>query len=105
MDFEGEDLDAMITEVERILRQNQKFGPLHRVESSDEGDIRLVWDNAALRSKSKAAPGPYLAFMEEIADCLSEFGYCLAADDESNEHQKNNFLHIVPDDDAEFEDD
>lgn len=104
MDFEGEDREEMVREIEQVLKRDPKFGPLHRIETNEHDELLLVWDNAALRAKSKSQPGPYLAFMEGLSDCLADFGYCLAADDEANESQKNNFLLIVPEDDADFED-
>lgn len=104
MDYEGEDRMEMIHEVERILKQDPKFGPLHRLETNEHDELLLVWDNSALRAKSKSQPGPYLSFMENLSDCLAEFGYCLAADDDADENQRNNYLLIVPEDDEDFED-
>jgi len=102
------DSSTLITlkaEVERVLKSDRLFGALHRIETTGDGDLLLSWDNNALRPKSKAHPGPYLAFMESISDCLEDFGYCLAADEEANESARNNYLLIVAEDDADFEDD
>ncbi|MDQ3231885.1 MAG: hypothetical protein M3Q07_08710 [Pseudobdellovibrionaceae bacterium] len=90
-------------EVERVLKNDKLFGSLHRIESNDNDELLLVWDNAALRPKSKAHPGPYLNFMEEISDCLADFGFCLAADEEASEKERNNYLLIVADDDEDFD--
>lgn len=97
-------LIALKSEVEKVFKRDTRFGSLHRLEENEHNELLLVWDNAALRPKSKANPGPYLAFMEELSDCLADFGYCLAADEEANENAHNNYLLIVAEDEADFED-
>jgi hypothetical protein len=97
-------LITLMAEVERVLQHDRLFGSLHRLETTENDELILSWDNAALRPKSKAHPGPYLRFMEDVADCLADFGYCLAADEEASENQRNNYLLIVADDDEGLED-
>jgi hypothetical protein len=102
------DSSTLITlkaEVERFLKSDRLFGALHRLETTGDGELILTWDNNALRPKSKAHPGPYLSFMEAISDCLEDFGYCLAADEEASENTRNNYLLIVADTAEEFDDD
>lgn len=102
------DSSTLITvkaEVERVLKNDKLFGALHRMETTGDGELILTWDNNALRPKSKAHPGPYLSFMEAISDCLEDFGYCLAADDEASENARNNYLLIVADNDEEADSD
>ncbi len=94
--------ETMKKEIERILKRDTRFGPLHHLELSADDELMLVWDNATLRQRSKAQQGPYLAFMEEISDCLLEFGYCLAAEDGANEQEKNNYLLILPENDEDL---
>ncbi len=96
-------LDEMKKEVEKILRRDNRFGSLHRLEMAEDEMLVLAWDDNALRQKAKAQQGAYLAFMEEISDCLEEFGYCLAAEEGANEKERNNYLLIVPEDDADFD--
>lgn len=96
-------LITLKTEVERVLKQDRLFGSLHRIETTENDELILIWDNATLRPKSRAHPGPYLSFMEEVADCLSDFGYCLAADEEASEKERNNYLLIVAEDDEDLE--
>lgn len=91
-------------ELESILQQDNRFGGLHRLEIAEDGELVLKWDNAVLRQKKKSNPGPYLAFMEKIADCLADFGYCLTAEEGANEQNLNNYLLILPDDEHELED-
>jgi hypothetical protein len=94
---------TLMAEVERILKHDRLFGPLHRIETTENDELILSWDNAALRPKSKAHPGPYLRFTEDVSDCLADFGYCLAADEEANENERNNYLLIVAEDDTDLE--
>lgn len=97
-------LDSMKNDIEGLLKRDNRFGPLHRLATLDDGELILQWDNAVLKPKAKANPGPYLAFMEQISDCVSDYGYCLSAEDDSTEQQRNNYLLIVPDDDIDLED-
>ncbi|WP_141733323.1 hypothetical protein [Oligoflexus tunisiensis] len=97
------DSSTLITlkaEVENILRRDRLFGSLHRIETGEQDELILSWDNAVLRPKTRAHPGPYLSFMEEVADCLADYGYCLEADEEASERERNNYLLIVPEDDT-----
>ncbi len=96
-------LITLMAEVERVLKHDRLFGSLHRIETTENDELILSWDNAALRPKSKAHPGPYLRFMEDLADCLADFGYCLAADDDASENERNNYLLIVADDEDNWE--
>ena len=104
MSIDQRSLADMKIELESILRQDNRFGGIHRLEIAEDGELLLKWDNAVLRQKKKANPGPYLAFMENIADCLSDYGYCLMADEAADETHKNNYLLILAEDENEVED-
>lgn len=94
---------AMKKDLEEILRRDKKFGPLHQLVNAEDDTLVLSWSDQ-LRPKSKSSPGPYLAFMETISDCLLNYGYCLVADDGASETEKNNYLLILPEDEFDLED-
>ncbi len=97
--------EAMKQEIEKILKRNQKFGPLHRLALSENEELMLTWTNSELRPKVRANQPAYVSFMEELTDCLLEFGYCLSADDDATETEKNDYFFIVPDDGSEGDED
>lgn len=94
-------VETMKHEIEKILKKNQKFGALHRLALSPDEVLMLTWTNSELRPKVRANQPAYVSFMEELSDCLMEFGYCLTADDDATETEKNDFLYIVPEDESE----
>ncbi len=103
MSFEFESIEPMKMELESILKRDRKFGPLHQLTTSADDTLMLTW-TPELRSKAKAAPTPYIEFMEEISDCLSNFGYCLEADEGASETERNNYFLIIPETEADFDD-
>ncbi|MFY7930917.1 MAG: hypothetical protein ACOVS5_18770 [Oligoflexus sp.] len=60
----------------------------------------LAWD-AEMRQKAKSMPSAYLQFIETVADCLSDYGFCLEADEEAQEPHAANYLLITPEDESE----
>ena len=103
MSFDFDSTEQMKLEIESILKRDRKFGPLHQLAVADDDTLMLTWNND-LRVKAKAAPAPYLEFMEELSDCLSNFGYCLEADDGASETERNNYFLIIPENDSDFDD-
>ena len=99
-DFES--IERMKEEVERILKKNKSFGPLHQLKLSEDEGLILTWENEILRPKARAHQPAYVAFMEEIADCLMDFGYCLEADVDATETEKNNYFLILPEHDESW---
>ena len=97
-------MESMKQELEQILKRNSKFGSLHYLKNTDDDELILTCDNEVLRPRAKGNQAAYISFMEEISDCLMEFGYCLTADEDATEHERNNYLFIVPDDEADFDD-
>ena len=97
MSYDLPSLARIQLEVEKILKTNKMFGSMHRVEPGENDSLVLIWDDATLRAKSKANPGPYLEFMENIADALAEYGYALVAEEDANEKVRNNYLLIMAD--------
>jgi hypothetical protein len=102
MSLDDSTWQEMQRELEKLLGKDKKFGPLHRLEVVDDEQLILAWD-PQLRAKAKSLPSAYMQFMETIADCLAEYGFCLEADDDASETNPLDYLLIVPEDD--FEDD
>ena len=98
-----QEIERMKEDIERILKKNTKFGPLHRLTTSEDGELLLSWENAVLRPKARANNPAYVTFMEEIADVLLDFGYCLEADVDATETERNDYFLIVPDTDDGYD--
>ena len=93
--------EAMKQDIEKILKKNKLFGPLHQIALSPDEDLMFRWSNPELRPKARAHQAAYVSFMEEIADCLLDYGYCLEADVDATEAERNDFMWIVPDEGQE----
>ena len=95
--------EDMLEELEQIFREDIKFGPHFAVQDEPDLGWIIVWDDATVRPKAKSQSSSYIAFMEDVSDCLEAHGYSLEADADADEVKRNNYLLIVGDDELDWE--